>query len=583
MPTNLAPGERSVVILQARELLFEVLKEQGIRYVFGVEGTTELPLIDGCAERQGVRYVQTLHENIAVGAAMGYGRMTGKPGVAILHVTPGLAHGLGNLYNAWRARIPLVVICGNQSSKLATQEPILVSDLTTLARQYTKWSHELRNVDELPIVLQRAFKEAATAPAGPVFLSMPVDLTIQETDLKALPTTRVATRMRGDLDAIHEAAALLATASKPALVAGDGCGLSGAWEEMKALAELVGAPVYNESLSSLMNHDPADHHWQGELPGSAQAMHDALAAHDVVLFAGFSSQAPMTVYDGTVTLQPASVKKIYLHYDEWEIAKNAYGDVAILGDVRTSLTPLVEAVRTDPRRDPAAAAQRNAALRTSREQTEEAWRAYAREYSEKETLSAGIVAVEMAKLARAPGSPLADFVFVDEANTCTSAFLGQMPFKDPHSYYSGRGVSLGYSMPSALGIRLGAPHRKIVNVVGDGASLFYPQAFWTAAKLGLPVLFVVLNNREYRTLQQGLQAMTSFWPHSAYPPGLRIERPDLDFVAIANAFHVPGRRVQHPKEVQPALEEALANEGPYLLEFVVDRGLYDAWPGGNAP
>src|SRR5919199_963502 len=113
---------------KGRDLLFALLEQQGIPYLFGNPGTTELPLIDGANAHPEVRYVMSLHEDVAVGMAMGYARASGKVAVANVHVAPGLAHGLGNLYNAWRARIPLVVTAGQQHTQLALQEPILTAD-----------------------------------------------------------------------------------------------------------------------------------------------------------------------------------------------------------------------------------------------------------------------------------------------------------------------------------------------------------------------------------------------------------------------------------------------------------------------
>jgi benzoylformate decarboxylase len=120
---------------------------------FGVPGTNEIPIIDGCdiAESK-VTYIECLHENIA----MGYARMTGKPGVVVLHVTLGIGHSIGNLFNAWRSRVPMAILCGQQHNQLVTQDPLLASNVAQIASQFTKWAHELRSWQEIPLVLQRA-------------------------------------------------------------------------------------------------------------------------------------------------------------------------------------------------------------------------------------------------------------------------------------------------------------------------------------------------------------------------------------------------------------------------------------------
>src|SRR4051794_25594163 len=247
-----------------RDYLFDVLRLLDIRAIFGVPGTNEIPIIDGTSDpANGVQYVQCLHENIALGAAMGYARMTGKPGVVVVHVTPGIAHSIGNLFNAWRSRTPLVIICCQQQNELVTQEPLLASNLVELARQYTKWAHEVRAPEEIPLVLQRAFKEAMAPPTGPVFLSVPWDFTIREIGEgdRVAGVTRVSPRFTGDPAAVTEAAKALAGAKNPIIVAGDAVGYAGAWPELQTLAELTGAPVLCQTFSSLANFPNDDYHW----------------------------------------------------------------------------------------------------------------------------------------------------------------------------------------------------------------------------------------------------------------------------------------------------------------------------------
>src|SRR5262245_59062832 len=131
-----------------RDLFFDFLEAQGIPYLFGNPGTTELPLIDGCNDHPAVRYVMSMHEDIAVAQAMGYARASGKVGVVNLHVAPGLAHGLGNLYNAFRARVPLLVTVGQHDTGLLVQDPILTADLVAMAQPFTKWAFEVRHAED---------------------------------------------------------------------------------------------------------------------------------------------------------------------------------------------------------------------------------------------------------------------------------------------------------------------------------------------------------------------------------------------------------------------------------------------------
>src|SRR5260370_18494287 len=127
-----------------RDFVFDILRDLEIGYIGGVAGTNEIPTIDGCdiAENK-VNYIECLHENIAMGAAMGYARMTGKPGVVVLHVTPGTGHSIGNLFNAWRSRVPVVILCGQQHNQLVTLQPLLASKVFQISTQFPTTAHDV--------------------------------------------------------------------------------------------------------------------------------------------------------------------------------------------------------------------------------------------------------------------------------------------------------------------------------------------------------------------------------------------------------------------------------------------------------
>src|SRR5215213_1480678 len=151
------------------QAMFEMMKREGVRYVFGNPGTTELPLMDIFAARDEIEYIMALHEDSALGMAAGYSEATGAPAVVNLHATPGLAHALGNLYNAHRAGTPLIVTAGQQDSRAMLDQPLLYADMLEIARQHTKWAWEVRHASEIPRVFARAFQISQTPPTGPVF------------------------------------------------------------------------------------------------------------------------------------------------------------------------------------------------------------------------------------------------------------------------------------------------------------------------------------------------------------------------------------------------------------------------------
>jgi len=574
-----------------RDYVFDILRELGIHYIFGVPGTNEIPIIDGTAiESNQVRYIECLHENIAIGAAMGSARMTGKPGVLVVHVTPGIGHSLGNLFNAQRSRVPLVILCCQQHNELVTQEPLLASDLVQIARQYTKWAHEVRSWEEFALVLQRAFKEAMAPPAGPVFVAIPWEFTIHAIpeDSHVEGVTRVAQRFTGDLAAIQQAAELLGQSKSPVIIAGDAAGYADAWPELQELARLLGAPVLLESFSSVANYPNRDPHWQGELPTTQAGVQQVLAQHDVAFLCGFGNQAQVTVFKYTEgPLLPKTLRKIYLTNSTWDIGKNYYGESAIFGDIKATL-PLLNA-RVAQRR-PAGADERNEELAKLGEERWKQWMDYADLALEQKQIWAVLAANALRELIAEHGLEKR-FVYVHEAVSDPAPFQMLLPFDPaaaaPISYYCVAGGSLGWSMPASLGIKLEAEGHQgiqtdlVINAVGDGSSLFYPQGWWTAAHRDLNVLYIVTNNQEYHTLQVGLgQVVDTYgqtpgygWhPQTMDPDYLRIHRPTFDFPQLAKAFGVPdGMVVTDPKAVKAAVragvEHVLGKKGSYVLDL----------------
>ncbi|MEO6920067.1 MAG: thiamine pyrophosphate-binding protein [Collimonas sp.] len=577
----------------ARDYVFDILSELGIHYIFGVPGTNEIPIIDGTSYPENeVEYIECLHENIALGAAMGSARMTGLPGVLVVHVTPGIAHSIGNLFNAARSQVPLVILCCQQQNELVTQEPLLASNLVDLARQYTKWAHEVRAAEELPLVLQRAFKEAMAAPNGPVFVSIPWEFTMREIgpDDRIKGITRISSHFTGDPQSIAQVATALKEAKNPIIIAGDAVGYANAWPEIQRLAELIGAPVMLQTFSSVANFPNDDSHWQGELPGTQQGVQNVFKTHDVAFLCGFSNQAQITIFkysDGA--LIPPSVRQFYLSNNIWDIGKNYFGEAAVFGDVKATL-PLINALVGNA--PSGAAAARNAELLKLAAQRRAQWD----DYFVKALAAPNIMAVVIAQALREEikqRSLEKKFVYVHEAVSDPAPFQYLLPFGTqgaaPISYYCVGGGSLGWSMPASLGIKLSKQGWQaidaefVVNAVGDGSSLFYPQTWWTAAHRKLAVLYIITNNHEYHTLQSGLQQLVKSYgsapgyewhpkDNNTDPSYLRIQSPVMDFVAIGKALGgLAGEVVTTPEQVKAAvrrgMDHVLHLQQAYILDM----------------
>ncbi|SDY45178.1 benzoylformate decarboxylase [Collimonas sp. OK242] len=577
----------------ARDYVFDILSELGIHYIFGVPGTNEIPIIDGTSYPENkVEYIECLHENIALGAAMGSARMTGLPGVLVVHVTPGIAHSIGNLFNASRSQVPLVILCCQQQNELVTQEPLLASNLVDLARQYTKWAHEVRAAEELPLVLQRAFKEAMAAPNGPVFVSIPWEFTMREIGAndKIKGVTRISPHFTGAPESITQVANALKEAKNPIIIAGDAVGYANAWPELQQMAELIGAPVLLQTFSAVANFPNDDSHWQGELPGTQAGVQNVFKDHDVAFLCGFSNQAQITIFkysDGA--LIPPAVRQVYLSNNIWDIGKNYYGEAAVFGDIKATL-PLINAQVGGAPSAPAAA--RNAKLAVLAAQRRVQWDKYFVEALAAPNILAVVIAQALREEIKQRNLNR-KFVYVHEAVSDPAPFQYLLPFGTegaaPISYYCVGGGSLGWSMPASLGIKLSPQGWQqidtefVVAAVGDGSSLFYPQTWWTAAHRKLAVLYIITNNHEYHTLQNGLQQLVAAygtapgyeWHPKDYntdPSYLRIQSPVMDFVAIAKALGgLAGEVVGTPEEVKAAvrrgMDHVLQHQQAYILDM----------------
>jgi benzoylformate decarboxylase len=545
--------------------MFEMLVRSGVRYVFGNPGTTELPLMDLFAARSEISYVLALHEDSALGMAVGYAEASGSPAVVNLHTAPGLAHGLGNLYNASRAGTPLIVTAGQQDTRAMIEEPLLYGNMVDVARQYTKWAWEVRHAAEIPVAIARAFKIAQTPPTGPVFLSLPVNAMEEPADLELPRVTDISSAIPGpNPTSIQKAARLLASSANPAIIAGDGCARSGAVAEVVRLAELAAARVYTEPLNSLMDFPTGHPLFAGALFPNAKQTMGQLAGADVIVVIGANILTPL-VHTGERML-PADARLLQIDIDEHELGKNYPAEVAIWSDPRTALRQLIEAFSTElstevSRRLESRRAAIAARIADGRAKFAEGSLAGPGDAA----MSPGFVAKEM----RAVAAP--DAIMVDEAVTSTAFVRTFFELKDPGTYFYAKGGSLGLGLPEAVGVKLAEPGRQVFCAVGDGSALYSIQALWTAAHYRLGVVFVIFNNSSYMILKGGLMAMKGAAAASGVFPGMDITDPEVDFVRLAESMGVAGQKVSRAAELRPALEWALASGGPALLDVAIAR------------
>lgn len=544
----------------AIEAMLGILRDEGVDTVFGNPGTTELPMIEALADAPDLRYVLGVQEGSVVAMADGYARATGRPAFVNLHVAAGLANGLIGLLNAARSHTPLVVTAGQQDRRHLFTDPMLAGDLVGIARPAVKQVFDVQHAFDLPPLLRRAFALAEQPPAGPVFLSLPMDL-LESTERVRVPA-RSARPAPTAAAGIPEAAALLAGAQRPAIVAGDGVGREDAVRELVAVAEALGAPVHHQPMNDGVNFPMSHPLYQGMLTATHAAIATALDGHDVVLIVGCHAFRPHH-YTPRQPIPPGT-RVIQLDSDPTEPGRNFPVDAALVGGVRPSLETLATALSG---RLPEATGRIAKAAEQWRERTERI------DALARSGYGAGPLDPLTAVHAVAAGLP-DDAVVVEEAITAGIPLREVLRLERPRSYVHTVGGGLGHGIGAAIGSRLGAPDRPVVAVLGDGCAMFGLQGFWSAARYGVPVTFVVMNNGEYRTLKETLHSRRDGPPPPLGYPGLDLAPPHLDFLSAAAFFGIEAVRVTDADGLVAAVAKGAASSAPLLIDVPVrgDQG-----------
>ena len=543
----------------------ETLVAQGVECLFGNPGTTESPIIDSLQDYPQIRYVLALHEGVALGAASYYAHASGKVGVVNLHVAPGLGNAVGMLYNALKAGSPLVVTAGQQDTRLRLREPVLGHDLVAMAAPVSKWSVQVERADELASILRRAFKVAQDPPSGPVFVALPIDVLEQETEQAALPPAALYLEHEPDPGGVAAAAEALLASRRPVIVAGDDVTRRGAHAELPALAELLGAAVWVEGLRQHLVFPSTHPSYRGTLPFDAAAIRKALDGADAILLVGGPFFEEVWFAPGSPFAPGAAVLQI--EDSPQRLARNFPLRVGLLASPAAGLRALRVAIeRAGGSALRAAAAERNTALRALRAQDITAQRERAAKRWNSEPISIPRLMAEI-KTTLPP-----DAIVVDEAITASTDLARTLSFEQPGDYFGARGGGIGQGLPGALGVKLAYPGRHVVAISGDGSSMYSIQALWTAAHHDLAVVFVILDNREYRILKHNMDAYRQRFGVRAERPYAHMDlgKPEVSFVDIARGMGVPAARVTRPGELAPAFAAALGAGGPYLLDVVVE-------------
>jgi len=537
----------------------DVLRARGVRVIFGLPGSTEAALLEALRVRGEVRYVLTLQEGVAVAMADGYARASGGTAVVNLHTTVGTLAGLSQLYNAWRDRVPVVVLASHKDSRVLGRAGFTsLPDTTALVRPLCKWAHQTLRAEQVAEDVERAFQQATSPPSGPAYVLIPEDLLAEPCGPATVRTSPRPLPARGHPQAVQHLVANLVQARRPVMVAGSQ--LAGAGTDLAAqLARELCVPVLWEPRRSLVQvpYPTEDPHFVGSYDAGHPALSEAdlLLVLGAVLFVEFSPPAAPEI--------PPHVRLVHVHPDASELGRLYAPTLAVHADPCLVLQDVLGGLVAHRVQVAERRSERSAWVASLRAQ----WQAQREARAAREAHAADLSAYHVGAALGRVAPP--ETLVVEEAVRSSAAFLEGYPLR-PGNLLRTSGGSLGWGVPAALGAQLAVGHRPVVAVVGDGCLHFTPQALWTGGQEHLPVVVVVLDNRKYLAVEAGVRRLLGGAAERG-TPGIHL--PGIDHLAVASGYGAGALTVGGRGELEDALREAFrraCQEGrPYLVRVPV--------------
>lgn len=551
--------------MTGKKALMEMLRAEGVQYIFGNPGTSEGPILDELENYPEFEYMLTAQEGVAMGMADAYARSTGKPSFVNLHIDSGLANGISLLTNAREGNTPMVLTSANKDIRKQVEGR---SDLVDMVKQFTKWSIDVTHPEQIPGAIRRAFNEAKTPPAGPTYISFSANALDDEADVEIVPSSVGYFRTAPDARAVEAASEILSNATNPVMIVGDRVGQADGSAEAVALAEMLGARVYATSFAHV-NFPTSHPQYMGIINPTMPAGKELLDSADVVVAAGTNVFAGIFYFSGGALNSNTKLIHVDSSYDE--VGKSEPTDVGIIADPKIALAELTSALDSTMSGSAKEAAKgRAVSVAEEKENQKAAWNTRRQDRWNISPMSAERMIAELAQ------SLPDDTIITDDAVTTRAAIMGGMDFDEPGSIVGIIGGALGWGMGGTMGVKLANPDRPVVGIIGDGSAMMTVQALWTAATANIPVVYVICNNRAYRVLKLNMDVYKTHIlkeenPQSKY---LAMDFPmPFNIAGMAEAMGVYGRTIDDPAEIAPAIKHALSLGKPAVLDIVIDGSI----------
>ncbi len=546
--------------ITGRSAFLALLKQEGVTHLFGNPGTTELPIMHALKEHPDLTYVLGLQESLVVAMADGFSRASGQLVACNVHVAPGLGNAMGSLYNAKFTGTPIILTAGQQEQGHGLTEPLLYDPLVPIASPLVKWAVEVTRLEDLPRIVHRAAKVAMTPPTGPVFISLPGDILNAEAGLELGASTRVETATRPSDAVLERLAKRLLQAERPVIVAGDELVKSDALQTAAAFAEALGCPVYQQSVP-YGAHFLSEHAcFMGALSRDQRQVRDVLAKYDLMIVLG-ADPVRMSVWSEVDPL-PEALPVVHIGQLDWDMGKNFAAEIAVKADLRETLLALTPLLQTAG--GSRLAARASAALGQIAKGNWAARRASLATRIEN-SKAAKPIDPDWLCLQVAKALPK-DAVVVNEGLTAARYLPDLVPYRDRFGYHGLASGGIGWGLPASVGVALAQAPRPVCCFSGDGSAMYSIQSLWTAARMKLPITFVIADNGGYRIIKQRLLAFHG----NDHFIGMDFADPSIDFAALARSLGMPAERITEADALTPALERAFASPGPKLLDVVVE-------------
>ena len=548
--------------LTGAQIVCESLLREGVEVAFGIPGGAILPLYGAMPQYPQLRHILVRHEQAAAMAADGYARATGRVGVCIATSGPGATNLVTGIASAQMDSVPLVVITGQVPRGALGRDAFQETDVTGITLPITKHNYLVMKASEIPMAIKEAFHIANTGRPGPVLIDIPKDVLQNDTaefsypDEVNLPGYKPT--LEGHPTQIQKAARLIAEAERPVILAGHGIIISRAYEEVLELAEKAQIPVITTLLG--ISSFPTDHFLNVGMPGMHGMAYANMAINEADLLISLGMRFDDRV-TGRLSAFAPNAKIIHVDVDPSEIGKNVKPTVPIVGDLKRVLQALLPQVMP--------------ALHTEWVQHIEEIRLGHPSHRIRQTDQL------------VPQYILKILSEVTEGKAIIVTGVGQhqmwaaqhSSFKEPNSLITSGGLgAMGFEVPAALGAKVGKPDRPVWSVAGDGGFQMTLCDLATAVENNIAVKFAIINNNYLGMVRQ----WQDFFYDKTYTATGYTHNPD--FVKLAEAYGVAGMRVNDKIQVEAAIQWAMQEPGPVIIDFMVEReeNVYPMIPAGES-